>query len=80
MEVIVENGEVTLSGTVMSKSLKRRAEDIADSVSAVSNVENRIRLSPFSKEGQKEDQHPGKSEQNERPKLSETQKQIQKRG
>ncbi len=52
IEVLVENGEVTLSGRVMSKAIKRRAEDIAESVSAVSNVENRIRISPFSKDGQ----------------------------
>lgn len=42
--VMVENGEVTLSGTVNSRSDKRRAEDIAEYVSGVSNVENRLRV------------------------------------
>ncbi len=74
VEVLVENGEVTLSGTVMNKEIKRRAEDIAESVSAVSNVENRIRISPFSKEGQRMDR-------NERKEESETsQQRLQKKG
>jgi len=42
--VMVENGEVTLTGTVNSRSDKRRAEDIAEYVSGVSNVENRLRV------------------------------------
>lgn len=42
--VMVENGEVTLTGTVNSRSDKRRAEDIADYVSGVQNVENRLRV------------------------------------
>lgn len=44
IETEVKNGEVILSGTVNGKSEKRRAEDIADSVSGVANVENRLRL------------------------------------
>ncbi|HKR12437.1 MAG TPA: BON domain-containing protein [Pyrinomonadaceae bacterium] len=42
--VMVEGGEVTLSGTVNSRSDKRRAEDIAEYVSGVQNVENRLRV------------------------------------
>lgn len=42
--VMVEGGEVTLTGTVDSRSDKRRAEDIAEYVSGVSNVENRLRV------------------------------------
>lgn len=42
--VAVENGEATLSGTVNSRADKRRAEDIAEYVSGVSNVENRLRV------------------------------------
>ncbi|HEX6044791.1 MAG TPA: BON domain-containing protein [Pyrinomonadaceae bacterium] len=42
--VAVENGEVTLTGTVNSRADKRRAEDIAEYVSGVSNVENRLRV------------------------------------
>jgi osmotically-inducible protein OsmY len=44
VEVQVENTEVTLTGTVPTRRDKRRAEDIADSVSGVTNVENRIRV------------------------------------
>src|SRR6185369_12451239 len=44
VEVAVENSEVTLTGTVNSRNDKRRAEDIAESVSGVTNVENRLRV------------------------------------
>jgi len=44
IEVTVNSGEVTLTGTVDERSAKRRAEDIADAVSGVKNVENRIRV------------------------------------
>ncbi len=44
IDVRVENGEVTLSGHVNHRQDKRRAEDIAESVSGVQNVENRLRL------------------------------------
>lgn len=44
IEVTVSNGEVTLTGTVDHRSTKRRAEDLAESVSGVKNVENRIRV------------------------------------
>jgi osmotically-inducible protein OsmY len=46
IEVAVLNGDVTLTGEVMNRSDKRRAEDLADSVSGVSNVENRLRVTP----------------------------------
>lgn len=45
MEVTVENGEVALSGTVQSRPQKRRAEDLAESVSGVTDVHNRLRIS-----------------------------------
>jgi len=44
IEVTVSNGEVTLTGTVDHRSTKRRAEDLAEAVSGVKNVENRIRV------------------------------------
>ncbi|HEU4836323.1 MAG TPA: BON domain-containing protein [Pyrinomonadaceae bacterium] len=44
VEVMVTNTEVTLTGTVNSREEKRRAEDIAESVSGVTNVENRLRV------------------------------------
>jgi hypothetical protein len=44
VKVEVKECEVTLSGTVDDRGAKRRAEDIAESVSGVSHVENRIRI------------------------------------
>jgi len=44
IEVDVTNGEVILSGTVETRYEKRMAEDVAESVSGVRNVENRIRV------------------------------------
>lgn len=45
IEVSVSNGEVTLTGTVNNRYAKRLAEEIAESVSGVTNVENRLRVS-----------------------------------
>ena len=44
IEVSVQNTEVTLTGTVNNRNDKRRAEDLAESVSGVTNVENRLRV------------------------------------
>ena len=44
MEVAVEAGEVTLTGTVESRDDKRALEDVADDVFGVEDVHNRIRL------------------------------------
>lgn len=43
IEVSVEGGEVTLSGTVEDRRSKRRAEDCADAVSGVRHVQNNLR-------------------------------------
>lgn len=43
IDVEVNGSEVTLKGTVATKQEKRRAEDIAERVSGVRNVENRLR-------------------------------------
>ena len=48
VEVAVENTEVTLTGTVNNRNDKRRAEDLAESVSGVTNVENRLRVKQYS--------------------------------
>ena len=48
IEVLVVNAEVTLSGSVNTRDDKRLAEDIAESVSGVSNVENRLRVTQSS--------------------------------
>jgi hypothetical protein len=44
IDVAVQNCEVTLTGTVDDREAKRRAEDIAESVSGVAHVENRIKV------------------------------------
>ncbi len=46
IDIKVEGSEVILTGTVESREDKRRAEDIAESISGVSNVQNQIRVSP----------------------------------
>ncbi|HEX6223706.1 MAG TPA: BON domain-containing protein [Chryseolinea sp.] len=48
IDVTVSEGEVTLTGTVDTRTAKRRAEDIAEAVSGVKNVENRLRLASSS--------------------------------
>ena len=45
IDVSVDNGEVTLEGTVDSRWVKRLAEDVADSVTGVTDVHNRLRVS-----------------------------------
>jgi osmotically-inducible protein OsmY len=44
IEVRVENGEVTLEGTVENRSLKRLAEDVVESIPGVKDVLNRLRI------------------------------------
>jgi len=44
IEVTVENGEVTLQGSVRERRSKRLAEDIADRVSGVQDVHNRLSI------------------------------------
>ncbi len=45
IDVAVDGGEVTLSGTVSDRQSKRRAEDLADAVSGVTHVQNNLRAS-----------------------------------
>lgn len=45
IDVKVEGSEVTLSGTVDSRTAKRRAEDLIENVSGVKNVQNNLRVS-----------------------------------
>ncbi|MFC4172280.1 BON domain-containing protein [Microvirga sp. GCM10011540] len=44
VEVSVSNREVTLTGTVNSRFEKRHAEDLAESVSGVTHVQNNLRI------------------------------------
>jgi hypothetical protein len=44
VEVVVKDGEVTLNGTVSSRGLKRRAEDLAELASGVAHVQNNLRV------------------------------------
>ena len=44
ISVTVNNGDVTLDGTVPSREQKRRAEDCVDYLSGVSNVQNNLRV------------------------------------
>ena len=45
LEVRVESGQVTLSGTVSDREQKRRAEDLIEQVSGVREVHNNLRVS-----------------------------------
>ena len=40
----MQNGEVTLEGTVRTRRMKRAAEDCVESVSGVQQVHNRLRV------------------------------------
>jgi osmotically-inducible protein OsmY len=42
--VTVENGEVTLDGTVTDRAAKRRAEDLIEDISGVKHVQNNLRV------------------------------------
>jgi osmotically-inducible protein OsmY len=44
IDVVVESGEVTLTGTVSERFAKRHAEDLAESVSGVQHVQNNLRV------------------------------------
>lgn len=44
VDVQVQSSEVMITGMVPDRAQKRRAEDIAESVSGVTHIENRIRV------------------------------------
>jgi osmotically-inducible protein OsmY len=44
IEVNVQNGEVILSGFVNDRAQKRKAEDLAENISGVTHIENRIKI------------------------------------
>lgn len=51
IEVTVKNREVTLNGLVKSRFEKRHAEDLADSVSGVTHVQNNLRIQQYADAG-----------------------------
>lgn len=66
IDVEVNSCEVTLTGTVDSRMAKRRAEDLAESISGVSNVENRLRVRTESYAGSTSDNNDSGSESRRR--------------
>jgi osmotically-inducible protein OsmY len=62
IEVTVNDGIVVLSGTVDDRHAKRMAEDLAQDVSGVRDVENQIRVQPSSTNTTHENQRQGTSE------------------
>jgi hypothetical protein len=44
IEVDIADGDVTLKGTVKDRGAKKRAEDIAENIPGVKNIENRLRI------------------------------------
>jgi osmotically-inducible protein OsmY len=51
IEISVLNGEVTLTGFVNERIQKRKAEDLAESVFGVTQVDNRIKLNRPASQG-----------------------------
>lgn len=73
IEVKVEKGEVTLTGSVSDRNDKRLAEDLVESVSGVKNVENRIRFTDNGSQASKENSRSaGATKSNERNKIRES--------
>ncbi|HEY3429342.1 MAG TPA: BON domain-containing protein [Cyclobacteriaceae bacterium] len=72
IEVKVENGEVTLSGSVSERDAKRRAEDLVESVSGVKNVENRIRIGDKSPSKDESSRSGNSTKSNDRSKIRES--------
>ncbi|HKO14881.1 MAG TPA: BON domain-containing protein [Gemmatimonadaceae bacterium] len=54
IDVRVEAGEVTLSGNVQSRLMKRRAEDVAEFVRGVRDIHNRLRIDPGARAADRE--------------------------
>jgi hypothetical protein len=60
IEVTVNSGDVTLAGAVPDRTSKRRAEDLAERVSGVQNVQNNLRVN---REGPGQQQAPATESQ-----------------
>jgi osmotically-inducible protein OsmY len=46
MTITVWNGEVTITGSVQDRRVKRLAEEVAEAVAGVSQVHNQLRVVP----------------------------------
>jgi hypothetical protein len=55
IEVKVDGGEITLTGTVTSRRAKRQAEDVAERVFGASEVQNQIRVKSDGHDGSTKD-------------------------
>jgi osmotically-inducible protein OsmY len=62
IEVTVSDGVVTLAGSVDDRHAKRMAEDIAEDVSGVRDVQNQLRVQPSSTITSAENKGPGASD------------------
>jgi osmotically-inducible protein OsmY len=62
IEVAVNDGIVTLTGSVDDRHAKRMAEDVAQDVSGVRDVQNQLRVQPSSFFGNAENKGPGASD------------------
>jgi osmotically-inducible protein OsmY len=60
VEIEVKNAEVTLTGSVDSRSARRRVEDLAERVSGVTHVQNNLRVTSAS-EATREERETGRS-------------------
>ncbi len=52
IEIEVKNGEVTLSGTVGDRRMRRRAEDVIEGLSGVRHVQNNLRVQSGQESGE----------------------------
>jgi osmotically-inducible protein OsmY len=59
--VTVEQGEISLNGTVTSREAKRRAEDVVDDISGVKHVQNNLRVQAVSASAYRADRPSGAS-------------------
>jgi osmotically-inducible protein OsmY len=64
IEVLVKDGEVTLTGTICERGDKRRAEDLAEGVSGVKDVRNNLRMQ--TEQGQQQSQQQSQTGQSPR--------------
>jgi len=69
IDVRVQNGEVTMQGTVNDRLAKRTAEDVAENVFGVKEVHNQLRVTQmtFGQEGQESRERQDKGTQQRGP-------------